>query len=115
MTWSEAVVRNVVMRDCGMRLASFAATKLEQVVLEDCVLAEASFEDTMMRAVRFERCDLRGAIFTGARLTDCELIGCRLDGIAGAKGLRGAAMPLEDILAASVTFASALGIQELRP
>ena len=74
-----------------------------------------SFEDTTMRAVRFERCDLRGALFTGARLRECELIGCRLDGIVGAEGLRGVAMPLDDILAASVTFASALGVRELRP
>jgi uncharacterized protein YjbI with pentapeptide repeats len=108
-------VRDVVVRDCGMRLASFAGSKLEQTVFEDCMLAEASFEDSTMRAVRFERCDLRGALFTRARLRDCELIGCRLEGIAGAEGLRGAAMPLDDILAASLTFAAALGVRELRP
>jgi hypothetical protein len=60
--------------------------------------------------VRFLDCDLRGAAFHRAQVTESELRRCRLDGIEGVEGLRGAAMELEQLVELAPTLAQALGI-----
>jgi uncharacterized protein YjbI with pentapeptide repeats len=110
---TEGSLRDVVISDSRANLASFAACTIEQVIFEDCRLEGSSFQEARLRAVRFERCDLTEADLTGMRCERVEVRGCTLDGVRGAEGLRGAAMPWGDILAAAGTFASALGVRVL--
>jgi len=110
---TEGRLRDVVLSECRADLTSFAACTIEQVVFEDCRLEGASFQEARLRAVRFERCDLSDADLSGMRCERVELRGCTLDGVRGADGLRGAALPWGDILAAAGTFAGALGVRVL--
>jgi uncharacterized protein YjbI with pentapeptide repeats len=113
MLLTEGRLRDVVLAESRVDLASFAACVLEQVVFEDCRLEGSSFQDARLRHVRFERCDLSEADLSGARFERSELRGCTLDGVRGAASLRGAAMPWDDLVAASGTLAAALGIKVL--
>jgi uncharacterized protein YjbI with pentapeptide repeats len=110
LSWTEGLVREVVLRDCRIDLSSFAATRLDQVVFERCLLTQADFQEAQLRAVRFVDCDLSEADLTDARFDRCEMRGCTLDGLRGAQRLRGVSMPWSDVLAAAGTFAAALGI-----
>jgi uncharacterized protein YjbI with pentapeptide repeats len=110
---TEGKLRDVVVAESRVDLASFAASTLEQVVFEDCRMEGSSLQDARLRAVRFERCDLSEADLTGMRCERVELRGCTLDGVRGAEALRGAAMPFGDIMAAAGTFAGALGVRVL--
>jgi uncharacterized protein YjbI with pentapeptide repeats len=113
VSWTEGMVRDVVLSDCRIDLSSFAATRLEQVVFERCLLMQADFQEANLRAVRFVECDLTEADLMGARFERCELRGCTIDGIRGADRLRGVAMPWEDIVASVGTFAAAVGVTVL--
>jgi len=110
---TEGRLRDVVASESRVDLASFAGATLEQVVFEDCRLEGSSFQDARLRFVRFERCDLSEADLSGMRCERVELRGCTLDGVRGADGLRGAALPWGDILGAVGTFATALGVRVL--
>ena len=110
---TEGSLRDVVIAESRVDLASFAAATLERVVFEDCRLEGSSFQETRLRHVRFERCDLSDADLSGARFERCELRGCTLDGIRGGQSLKGAAMPLGDVVSCAVTLAQALGIKLL--
>jgi uncharacterized protein YjbI with pentapeptide repeats len=111
LSWHEGVLRDVTFRGCRIDLASFAASRLERVRFEDCTLAQSDLQDARLAAVRFEDCNLNELDLAGARLTaGCELRGCTLEGARGVEHLRGARMPYEDVLAAALTFAGALGI-----
>lgn len=112
LSWHEGTLRDVSFRGCRIDLASFAASRLERVRFEDCSLAESELQDARLAAVVFEDCDLTGLDLSGARLTaGCVLRGCTLDGIRGVERLRGATMPLSDVIAAAGVLASALGIR----
>ena len=113
VSWTEGMVRDAVLRDCRIDLASFAATRFDQVVFERCLLMQADFQEASLRAVRFVDCDLTEADLMDARFDRCELRGCTIDGIRGAERLRGIAMPWEDIVASVGTFAAALGVTVL--
>jgi uncharacterized protein YjbI with pentapeptide repeats len=110
LSWTEGLARDVVLTDCRIDLASFAATRLDQVVFERCLLTQADFQEANLRAVRFVDCDLTEADLADARFDRCELCGCTIDGIRGAERLRGIAMPWEDIVASVGTFAAAVGV-----
>jgi uncharacterized protein YjbI with pentapeptide repeats len=113
LSWHEGLIRDTVLSDCRIDLASFAATRLEHVVFERCLLMQADFQDANLRAVRFVDCDLTEADITKAQFTGCELRGCTIDGLRPAERLRGVAMPWEDIVAAVGTFAAAIGVTVL--
>jgi uncharacterized protein YjbI with pentapeptide repeats len=113
VSWTEGLLRDVVVSDCRIDLASFAATRLEQVVFERCLLMQADFQEANLRAVRFVECDLTEADLMDARFDRCELRGCTIDGVRGAERLRGVAMPWEDIVASVGTFAAAVGVTVL--
>jgi uncharacterized protein YjbI with pentapeptide repeats len=113
LTWTEGLIRDTVLSDCRVDLASFAATRLDQVIFERCLLMQADFQEATLRAVRFVDCDLTAADLMGARFDRCELRGCTIDGIRGAERLRGIAMPWEDIVASVGTFAAAVGVTVL--
>ena len=113
LLWNEGELRHVVLRDCRIDLAAFAATELEQVVFDGCNLRQADFQDADLVCVRFDGCDLTGVDLTGARMAGCELRACTLDGLAGAERLRGAGMPWADVVGNAALLASALGIRVL--
>jgi uncharacterized protein YjbI with pentapeptide repeats len=109
----EADLRDVVVRDCRADLTSFARARLQRVWFERCELTEADFLDADLREVRFVDCDLSRTDFRGARLQSCELRGVRLDGMAGVERLRGAALPMPDVIDNAATLAAALGLRML--
>jgi uncharacterized protein YjbI with pentapeptide repeats len=111
LSWHEGTIRDVTFRSCRIDLASFAASRLERVRFEDCLLVQAELQDARLARVVFERCDLGEADFSGATLSaGCELHGCTLDGARAVQRLRGARMPLPDVVAAAGVFAATLGI-----
>jgi uncharacterized protein YjbI with pentapeptide repeats len=111
LSWHEGTIRDVTFRGCRIDLASFAASRLERVRFEDCLLVQAELQDARLASVVFTDCDLSGADFSGARLSaGCELHGCRLDGARAVERLRGARMPLPDVIASAAVFAATLGI-----
>jgi uncharacterized protein YjbI with pentapeptide repeats len=107
---AEAALRDVVWRGCGADMAAFRHTRLAYVTFEDCNLREADFTGVRAEHVRFLDCDLRGAAFHHAQVAQSELRRCRLDGVEGVEGLRGAAMEMEQLLELAPTLAHALGI-----
>jgi uncharacterized protein YjbI with pentapeptide repeats len=110
---AEAELRDVVWRGCGADMAAFRHTRLAHVTFEDCNLREADFTGLRGVHVRFHDCDLRGAGFRHAELAACELRRCRLDGIEGVEGLRGAAIELDELVDLAPALARALGIELL--
>ena len=110
---TEGRLRDVVIAESRVDLASFAACTLEQVVFEDCRIDGSSFQEARLRHVRFSDCTLTEADLTGARFEHSELRGCTLDGVRGAASLRGAAMPWSDVVNSAGTLADALGIRIL--
>jgi uncharacterized protein YjbI with pentapeptide repeats len=111
--WTRGSITDVVFRDCRIDLATFAGSTFERVDFEGCMLAQAEFREALLRAVRFEHCDLTQADLTGLRIDRCELRSCKLDGLAGAERLRGAAMPWADLVGHAGLFAATLGIRVL--
>lgn len=111
--WNEGMLRDVVLHDCRIDLASFGTTRLEQVVFERCLLTQTEFQEAKLRSVRFVDCDLTEADLTLAQFTECEMRGCTLDGVRAAERLNGVAMPWPDVLALAGTMADALGIRVL--
>jgi uncharacterized protein YjbI with pentapeptide repeats len=101
VAWHEGLIRDTLLSDCRIDLASFGATRLDQVVFERCLLMQVDFQETSLRRVRFVDCDLTEADVNDARFEGCELLGCTIDGMRGAERLRGVAMPWEDMVARS--------------
>lgn len=54
--WSEAVLREVDVREAQM-----AGIKLQHGIVEDCDLRDADLSNAALSGTRFVRCDLRGA------------------------------------------------------
>jgi uncharacterized protein YjbI with pentapeptide repeats len=111
--WPEGTIEDVTFSGCQADLAAFRFARLHRVVFEDCVLREADFHEARCISVRFDGCDFSGANFAGARFDGCELRRCRLDGITGVEGLRGAALEWAEIVGLAGTFAAALGLRVL--
>ncbi len=110
---TEGLLRDVIVRECRVDLATFGFSHLERVSFEDCVLTQSDFLDGQLESVRFHRCDLTGADFRGARLTSCEFRASDLSDLQGIECLRGAAMPWVDVVAMAGAWATALGIEIL--
>jgi uncharacterized protein YjbI with pentapeptide repeats len=110
---ADGALIDVVFADCRADLTSFRFAKLERVVFRDCRLNECDFYGATLTDVLFERCDLREAVFSGAKLERVELQGCELTGLHGVEALRGVRMPLTDVLANALLFASALEVDVL--
>lgn len=107
----EATLADVTFERARLDFASFRLARLERVVFRDCRLEEADFAGARLESVLFERSPLTGATLSFAKVERVDLCGCDLDGVSGAETLRGARMPLEDVLASAPTFAGALGIR----
>ena len=106
----EADVADALWSGCGADMATFRHARLVHVTFQDCSLREADFAGMRGEFVRFTGCDLRGASFRHAELTGSELRRCRLDGIEGVEGLRGAALEAGQLIDLGPALARALGI-----
>lgn len=103
-------LRDVVVRESRVDLATFAQATLERVVFEDCVLRDTSFAGARLHSVALVNCDLHGADFEGATCSRVELRGCRLEGLRGIDGLRGARLRWADLMENATVLAAALGL-----
>ena len=104
------VFRDVVLSDCLLDLASLRMCKLSRCEFRGCSLAEAGLYAAELESVLFEGCDFTAADFSGATFATSELLGCELQGIRGIEALRGARIPLADLLPITPLLADALGI-----
>jgi uncharacterized protein YjbI with pentapeptide repeats len=110
-TFEEGSIRDVTVADSTLALASLARSTLENVVFERAKLSEATFIGAKLKRVWFIDCDLRGTDFREAKMSQCLIRGSTVDELIGVESLRGCSMPLDDIVASAVAFASALGIR----
>jgi uncharacterized protein YjbI with pentapeptide repeats len=110
---AEGSLSDVTLGDCRLELAGLRMARLERVVFRGCRMGECDFYAAELKDVLFEGCELRRATFTNASMTRVELRGCDLTDLLGAEALRGARMPLTDVLGNGHLFAAALGIEIL--
>lgn len=108
---AEASLTDTKFQDCRLDLAGLRHAKLQRVVFRDCRMEECDFYGASMKDVLFERCELREATFSAAMLERVELRDCDLTGLNGPEALRGARMPLNDVLANALMFAAVVGIE----
>lgn len=103
----EADLENVLVRDCNLEDAVFAAAKLKSVRFEKCNLRGVSFDQADLNSAAFHECDLTNADLRSAKLHEVDLRGSIIDGMqVGAKELRGAIIDRMQ----AVQVASLLGI-----
>jgi uncharacterized protein YjbI with pentapeptide repeats len=110
---AESALGDLRFEECRVDLVGLRHAKLERVVFRDCRMRESDFSGASLKDVVFERCELREATFSSARLARVELRECDLAGLRGREALRGARMPLNDVLENAVLFASLAGIEIL--
>jgi uncharacterized protein YjbI with pentapeptide repeats len=104
------VFRDVVVRDCVLDLASLRMCKLSRSEFHDCSLVEAGLYAADLESVLFEGCDLTAADLSGATFAASELRRCSMQDMRGIEALRGARIPLADLLPITPLLADALGI-----
>lgn len=102
--------RDVVLSGCVLDLASLRMCKLARCVFRECSLREVGLYAAELESVLFEGCDLTAADLSGATFAVSELQGCELQGIRGIEALRGARIPLAELLPITPLLAEALGI-----
>jgi uncharacterized protein YjbI with pentapeptide repeats len=101
---------DVVVSDCLLDLASLRMTRLTRCEFRECSLAEAGLYAAELESVLFEGCDLTAADLSGATFALCELRRCEMQRLRGIEALRGASIPLADLLPITPLLANALGI-----
>jgi uncharacterized protein YjbI with pentapeptide repeats len=104
------VFRDVVVSYCLLDLVSLRMCKLSRCAFRECSLAEAGLYAADLESVLFDGCDLTAADISGATFALCELQRCKMEGIRGIEALRGARIPLADLLPITPLLADALGI-----
>jgi uncharacterized protein YjbI with pentapeptide repeats len=96
----EALLQDVVFKDCLIDLAHFRFSSFSAVRFEGCDLHEADFLETDMSAVSFVRCNLRQAELSGTRLAGVDLSTCNIDGAhLGVNELKGATLNITQAMA----------------
>jgi uncharacterized protein YjbI with pentapeptide repeats len=108
---AEAKLTDVTFDDCRLDLVNLRFATLRRVVFSDCRMEECDLYEAVLKDVLFERCQLREATFASVTLERVELRGCDLAGVDSVESLRGARMPLTDVLANALLFAAAAGIE----
>jgi uncharacterized protein YjbI with pentapeptide repeats len=103
-------IRDVVLSGCVLDLASLRMCKLARCVFRECSLREVGLYAAELESVLFEGCDLTAADLSGATFAVSELQRCELQGIRGIEALRGARIPLAELLPITPLLAEALGI-----
>jgi uncharacterized protein YjbI with pentapeptide repeats len=108
---TEVLLRDVVLRDCRMDLASLRDARLERVTFERCDLRELDLQGARLHEVRLLGCDLSEAILEDADCTRCELHDCSYTGLRGISGLSGTTIGWPDAIELAPAFAAALGVR----
>jgi len=103
-------LRDAVLRDCQLDLASLRMTRLVRVELHGCSLVEADAYAASFDSVLLSGCDLTAADMTAATFARSEMERCDLQGLKGIEALRGVHIPLADLLPIAPLLADALGI-----
>jgi uncharacterized protein YjbI with pentapeptide repeats len=104
------VLRDVVFSDCVLDLSSLRMCRFSRCELRGCSLVEAGLYAAELESVLFDGCDLTAADLSGATFARCELHRCTLEGLRGIEALRGARIPLADLMPITPLLADALGI-----
>jgi hypothetical protein len=110
LDWAEGDVHDVVFEDCRLDLAGLRHASLQRVRFTGCDLRELDLARARAEDVLIEHCDLRQADLSGLRAQRLELRGCRVDGLRGVEGLRGALMTWPDVLELAGPLAAGVGI-----
>ncbi len=108
--WPEGDLHDVAFSGCSLDLANLRGATLRRVAFHDCVLREADLAGTRLTDVLLVGCDLRAADLSGARSQRLELRECRVDGLQGLDGLRGALVRWSDVLDLAAPLAAAAGL-----
>lgn len=107
----EPRLKDVVLRDSPVDLASFRFGRLERVRFEHCRLIEADLQGVIATACTFIDCDLTGAQLSHANFAGSAFRGCLLAGVSGVDALKGAQVAREDIMELAIALATSLGIE----
>ena len=108
--WPEGELQDVRFVGCSLELANLRGADLRRVRFEDCVLREADLTGARLTDVLITGCDLRGADLAGVRSQRLELRSCRVEGLQGVDGLRGALVLWSDVLDLAAPLAAAAGL-----
>ncbi|MPV38019.1 pentapeptide repeat-containing protein [Georgenia subflava] len=103
-------LRGVLLEGAQASLSSWRGALLQHVVLRGCDLREADLTDAVLTDVLLEDCDLSGAQLSGVRCEHVHLSGCRVSGLGGVSGLRGASVAEADAYELLPVLARELGI-----
>ena len=90
-------------------VAKWEGVRVEAHLPEVAATGSAVFS-AELESVLFDGCDLTAADISGATFALCELHRCEMQGIRGIEALRGARIPLADLLPITPLLADALGI-----
>lgn len=104
---SGAVLDEVVLTRCKLRLARGFGVRMTRCIFDGCDLREAEFEGATLDRVVFRDCNLMGARLAGVDLSRCDLRGSRVEGlVVSPDHLRGVRVDASQL----PTFAVALGL-----
>jgi uncharacterized protein YjbI with pentapeptide repeats len=104
-------LRGVRLEGAAASLTSWRGATLQHVVLRGCDLTEADLTGAVLTDVLLEDCDLTGAQLSKVRCERVHLRGCRLGGIGGVEGLRGASVSEADAYELLPALARAAGVR----
>jgi uncharacterized protein YjbI with pentapeptide repeats len=96
----EALLQDVLFKDCLIDLAQFRFATFKSVRFEHCDLHEADFLEADMSAISFVDCNLRQAELSSTHLAGVDLSTCTIDGAhVGMKELQGATLNITQAIA----------------
>jgi uncharacterized protein YjbI with pentapeptide repeats len=110
VTWAGGVIRDVLVENVASADLSCRFSSLRNVVVRDALLPGVDLTEVTFDQVLFERCDMPGAKFDHAKVKNLRFASCNLAGATGAVDLRGASMPLDDVLSLAPSLAREIGI-----
>ena len=108
---SDATLEDLQWRSCKLDMTNFRFAKLKNVIFKDCDLTDADFAGANLDNVMFASCTLERADFSAASMHDVDLTGSELVDLKGIKGLAGATIADEQLIALAPAIALELGIK----
>jgi uncharacterized protein YjbI with pentapeptide repeats len=95
---------------CKLDRSTLVASTAERLVAEGSLFVECDLRDVRWPAARLERCDLTAADVGGARLAGASVRGSALHLVRNVRGLAGATVDAEQLLALAPLLAADAGI-----
>lgn len=111
--WLRSRWRGVTGADVVADSLTAHGSSWTDVTLTGARLRELDLSDARLERVRFVDCELSGARFHATRCSDVTFTGCRLDGVVGVTGLRGATVSWSDAVGLLPALARELGVRIL--